>query len=84
MYVIIDSPCGELNTNVPPIVVGTETGHQHKSVSSCIIPLTKLPFRQGHIMPTFCHNLMGIGTLFDKGRSVIYDNTAVIVLSPTI
>ena len=63
MYMTKESPCSDCNTNVPPIVVITATGHTQKSVSSCTIPIPKLPFRHRHIMPAFSHNLMGIGTL---------------------
>ena len=66
MYMTTNSPCGDCNTNVPPIIIGTETGHTKKSVLSYTTLLLKLPFCQGHIMPTFIHNLMGVVPLYKK------------------
>ena len=83
MYMTIELPYENHNTNVPPITVGKSTGQAQKSVSSCNIPITQLSFYQGHIMSTITHNIMGIGPLCGKGCSMIYDKSSVTVLRPT-
>ena len=67
----------------PPINVDTASGTRYSSSVSCILHLHILPKQGGHIIPGFQHNLVGIGTLYNRGCKVIYDKHAVHILDDT-
>ena len=49
--------------------------------ASANLNLTNLSARSCHIMPTFQHNLLGIGKLCDHGCKVLFDSNAVTAFS---
>lgn len=55
-------------------MVGTATGARQTSSGSCELNLSQLPqeCRKGQVMPSFAHNLMGIGKLCDAGCKVLF------------
>ena len=63
--------------------MGTASGTRYFSSASCNLHLHTLPARGGHIIPCFQHNLVGTGTLCDRGCKVIYGKHAVHVLDET-
>jgi hypothetical protein len=52
--------------------VGDAAGSKHQSSAQADIQLN-LPSRNAKIMPSFQHNLMGIGKLCDNDCKVVFD-----------
>jgi hypothetical protein len=80
-YLTPRAPCTNINPRAAPILVGAAGGAPHRSSASCDVPLPQLPTVAGHVMPTFHHNLMGIGPLCDQGCRVLFEKKAVTVFS---
>ena len=63
IYLTPSTTCTDINTEPPPINVGTTAGTRYTSTASCNLQLPTLPVQGGHIIPGFQHNLVGIGPL---------------------
>eukprot|EP00804_Cyclotella_cryptica_P017724 CCRYP_001164-RA/>CCRYP_001164-RA protein AED:0.37 eAED:0.27 QI:0/0/0/1/0.33/0.25/4/0/1265 len=64
----------------PAATVSDAAGNQHCSSAQADI-LLNLPDRSAKIMPSFQHNLMGIGKLCDNDCRVVFDKTTVTVFA---
>eukprot|EP00804_Cyclotella_cryptica_P006571 CCRYP_021176-RA/>CCRYP_021176-RA protein AED:0.48 eAED:0.43 QI:0/0/0/0.85/0/0/7/0/757 len=64
----------------PAATVSDAAGKQHCSSAQAEI-LLDLPDRTAKIMPSFQHNLMGIGKLCDNNCRVVFDKTTVTVFA---
>jgi hypothetical protein len=60
--------------------VGDAAGSKHCSSAQADIQLD-LPSRNNKIMPSFQHNLIGIGKLCDNDCKVVFDKMAVTVFA---
>ena len=45
------------------------------------LPITHLPTRNGNIMPTFKHNLVGVSKFCDNGCKVLFKQDGVTIIS---
>jgi hypothetical protein len=68
---------------VPAVTVSDTAGTQHFSSAQADI-LLDLPDRSAKIMPSFQHNLMGIGKLCDNDCRVVFDKTTVTAIHSSI
>ena len=69
-----------MDAQAPTIRVCMATGQPQVSVASCQLPIEGIPdVMVGHIIPSFRHNLLGIGVLCDKDCKVLFTKTSVIV-----
>eukprot|EP00804_Cyclotella_cryptica_P006024 CCRYP_000276-RA/>CCRYP_000276-RA protein AED:0.08 eAED:0.08 QI:0/0/0/0.66/1/1/3/0/1069 len=73
-------PVTNLNPSAPAATVTDAAGKQHFSSTQAKI-LLYLPDRTAKIMPSFQHNLMGIGKLCDNNCRVVFDKTTVTVFA---
>ena len=71
----------DVNTTSPPDISGADTGQIQQSYVACKLPITQIPFHSGHIMPSFKHNLVGIGKLSKHVYKVLYNKHAITVFS---
>ena len=69
-----------MNQSAAKIRVGTASGHAEESPASCELTLPNIPPGLfGHIMNGFQHNLVGIGSMCDKGCRVLFTEHAVVI-----
>ena len=62
-----NAPLSKVDAQASKIRVGTATGQPQVSTASCELPIKGIPTGIfGHIMPSFHHNLLGIGVLYEK------------------
>eukprot|EP00804_Cyclotella_cryptica_P028661 CCRYP_008183-RA/>CCRYP_008183-RA protein AED:0.20 eAED:0.05 QI:0/0/0/0.66/1/1/6/0/1274 len=73
-------PVTNLNPSAPAATVSDAAGKQHCSSAQAEI-LLDLPDRTAKIMPSFQHNLMGIGKLCNNNCRVVFDKTTVTVFA---
>ena len=69
------APVCNVNKDVPKIRVGTSAGDPHISSAKCELASPELRGRvsvEGHVFPTFVHNLMGIFQFCDTDCAVQY------------
>ena len=79
-YFTPDTPVSKVDAQDPTIRVGTATGQPQVSAASCELPIKGIPAGMfDHIMPSFRHNLLGIGVLCDKDCKVIFTKRSVII-----
>ena len=79
-YFTPDAPVSKVDANSPTIQVGTGTGQPQVSAASCELLIEGIPAGMfGHIMPNFCHNLLGIGVLCDKDCKGLFTKSSVII-----
>ena len=79
-YFTPDAPLSKVDAQASKIRVGTATGQPQVSTASCELPIKGIPTGIfGHIMPSFHHNLLGIGVLCDKDCKVIFTKRSVII-----
>jgi hypothetical protein len=69
-----------MNPSAAKVTVGNAAGSKHCSSAQADIQLD-LPIGNAKIMPSFQHNLMGIGKLCDNNCKVVFDKTAVTVFA---
>ena len=81
IYVTPTVPVCNINPHAPTSHVGDASGRVYASSASANLNLPNLPSRSCQVMPTFQHNLIGIGTLCDHGCKVLFDSNAVTVFS---
>ena len=81
IYVTPSAPVSNINPLSPTSNVGDASGRIHTSSASANLNLTSLPNGSCLIMPTFQHNLLGIGKIYDHGCTVLCDSNAVTFLS---
>jgi hypothetical protein len=79
-YLTPSAPIANLNPSAPAATVSDAAGAQHFSSAQADI-LLDLPDRSAKIMPSFQHNLMGIGKLCDNDCRVVFDKTTVTVFA---
>ena len=63
LYFKAEAPVNNLDSSAPKITVGTASGDPHTSSARCELARPELRGKvpiEGHVMPTFSHNLMGI------------------------
>ena len=74
IYLTPNAPVINIDTSAPKVRVGTATGAPQLSAGTGEVNLSQLPAecRTGQIMPTFAHNLMGIGPLCDANCKVLF------------
>ena len=78
-------PIVNVGLSAPKFKVGTATGQSQQSTGTGELNFPKLPYGfpvTGHIMPGFCHTLIGVGPLCDSDCIVTFTCTAVIVRDP--
>ena len=69
----------------PKVNVGTATGQVQQSTGTAKLNLPSLPDNfptQGHVIPSFKHNLLGIGKICDTDFKVAFNKEAVVVYNP--
>jgi hypothetical protein len=79
-YLTSAAPVININPAAAKVTVGDAAGSKHRSSAKADVQLD-LPNRNAKIMPSFQHNLMGIGKLCDNGCKVVFDKTAVTVFA---
>jgi hypothetical protein len=79
-YLTPSAPVTNLNPSATTVTVSDASGKQHCSTAQAEV-LLNLPNRNAKIMPSFQHNLMGIGKLCDNDCRVVFDKTTVTVLA---
>lgn len=74
IYLTPKAPKINYNPQAPRVSVGTATGARQTSSGGCELNLSQLPqeCRKGQVMPSFAHNLLGIGKLCDAGCKVLF------------
>jgi hypothetical protein len=77
-YLTPAAPVININPTAAKVTVGDAAGTKHRSSAQADIQLN-LPVRNAKIMPSFQHNLLGIGKLCDNGCKVGFDKAAVTV-----
>ena len=75
------APVCDINPHAPTSHIGDASGRVHTSSASANLNLPNLPTRSCQVMPTFQHNLLGIGKLCDHGCKVLFDSNSVTVFS---
>ena len=84
-YAIPGAPLTNVDPAAPRIAVGTATGAPNLSSARADSLLTQLPPKAregGHIMPSFKHNLMGLGPICDADCTVTFSKTTVTIFDP--
>jgi hypothetical protein len=71
-YLTLAAPVVNINPAAAKVTVGDAAGSKHQSSAQADIQLN-LPSRNAKIMPSFQHNLMGIGKLCDNDCKVVFD-----------
>jgi hypothetical protein len=80
-YLTPAAPVININPSAAKVTVGDAAGgSKHCSSAQADIQLD-LPSRNAKIMPSFQHNLLGIGKLCDNDCKVVFDKTAVTVFA---
>ena len=79
IYLTLDAPVTNIDHSAPTSHVGDAAGNCHKSSAQANHLLSSLPVKEAKIMPTFKHNLFGVGKLCDNGCRVLFDANAVTV-----
>jgi hypothetical protein len=79
-YLTPSAPVININPTAAKVSVGDATGRRHCSSAQAEIQLD-LPVRNAKIMPSFHHNLLGIGKLCDNDCKVVFDKSAVTVFA---
>ena len=82
IYFAADSPIVNIDLSDPTVKVGTANGKTQQSTGTGDLHLPQLPSRfpiTGHIMPGFCHTLIGLGPLCDADCTVTFTREAAIV-----
>ena len=79
-YLTPSAPVTNLNPSATAVTVSDASGKQHCSSAQAKI-LLNLPDRNAKIMPSFQHNLMGIGKLCNNDCRVVFDKTVVTVFA---
>ena len=79
IYLTLDAPVTNIDHSAPTSHVGDAAGNCHKSSAQANHLLSSLPVKEAKIMPTFKHNLFGVGKLCDNGCQVLFDANAVTV-----
>ena len=77
VYLTPEAPKKQVNWYSPAIQVGTASGQPYTSSASYKLDLPGLPKdlpTLGHVMPSFHHNLMGIGEFCDANFKVLFKN----------
>ena len=85
IYLQPGAPVENVNPNAPQIQVGTASGQPHKSkaTSNLRVPTPKgKPPLEGHIIPGFKHNLVGVGKFCDEDCQVHFFKESVIIYDP--
>jgi hypothetical protein len=77
-YLTPSAPVININPAAAKVTVGDAAGTKHLSSAQADIQLN-LPVRNAKIMPSFQHNLLGIGKLCDNNCKVVFDKAAVTV-----
>ena len=75
------APVWDINRHAPASHLGNASGCVHTSSASANLNLPNLPACSCQVMPTFQHNLIGIGNFCDHGCTVRFDSNAVTVFS---
>ena len=79
-YFTPDAPLSKLDSQAPTIRVGTGIGQPQVSAASCELPIKGIPSGMfGHIIPSFRHNLLGIGVIFEKDCKFLFTKRSVII-----
>ena len=81
-YYSPDAPVDGIDTDAPPIVVGTASGQRQLSSAAANHQIPNLPDefpRGGHVMPPFTHTLIGVGPMCNVGCTVTFTKDAVVV-----
>ena len=86
-YLTPEAPTKSMDPSAPQIRVGTASGQPHRSRAAAELhvptPAGTPPF-QGHVMPPFKHNLMGVGDFCDRDCEVHFSKEAVVVYDPNM
>ena len=81
IYFTTDAPVLHVNPSAPITRVGDAAGNCHQSSAQASHQLSALPITKGNIMPTFKHNLFGVGQLCDNGCRVLFDTDKVTIFN---
>ena len=80
IYFSADDPIVNVDLSDPKVKVGTATGQSQQSTGTWDLNLPQIPSGfpiTGHIMPGFCHTLIGVGPLCDADCTVTLTRAAV-------
>ena len=67
LYIYPEDPLQNANPTAPKVCVGTDNGQIEQPSATADIPIPQLnkAFQtNGHIMPSFKHTLVGLGTIY--------------------
>ncbi len=81
IYFAPGAPVTNINPAAPTSCVSDAAGNHHKSSAQATHLLSSLPVKDVKIMPTFKHNLFGVGKLCDNGCRVLFDTHSVTVFN---
>ena len=85
MFFKAKAPVCNVDKDAPKIRVGAATGDPHISSAKCELARPELRGRaplEGHVMPTFAHNLMGICQFCDADCTVQYTKKGDTIFDP--
>ena len=86
IFLTPDAPKANVNPAAPHIKVGAATGPPITSSATCDLALPSLSSdlpTKGHFMEGFHENLIGIGPICNAKNSVLFNDDAVTIISPT-
>jgi hypothetical protein len=84
-YFAPNAPVANYNSFAPTIGVCVANGLPECSVASATLALaSSLPrsAMSGHVMPSFLHTLIGLGSFADQGCTIVFTPTTVTVYHP--
>ena len=82
IYFSATSPVDNLNTAAPKIRVGTASGRPYYSSASAQLDIPELPLyfpKSIHIILSFKHSMMGLGSIYDNECSVHFHKYTVTI-----
>ena len=82
IYFSTNAPIFNIDLSAPKVKVGIATGKTLQSTGTGDLDLPYIPLGfpiKGHLMPSFCHTLIGVGPLCDDNCTVAFTREAVIV-----
>ena len=84
-YFAPDAPVTNYNPQAPTVGVCVANGHPECSVASTTLasaPSLPQAAMSGHVMPSFPHTLIGLGSFTDQGCNIVFTKTTVTVYHP--
>ncbi len=85
-YFSSSAAVANLNPDSPTVCEHVANGLPERSVASATlasVPILPPAAMQGHVIPSFPHTLIGLGSFVDLGYTITFTKTGVFVVDPT-